>query len=108
MIKIETIVRLLEAKKAENVMVLNLTDAFVDHMVIATASSQRQLMALADAITAYAKENSVLPLVDGANQSDWVVVDIGFALIHLFKPESRLYYNLEKMWGHDALGQLEA
>lgn len=102
MIDINTIVHLLEEKKAENIVVLNLHQAFVDHIVIASASSNRQLVTLAETIMLYAKEQGLKTLMDGSNQSDWVVVDVGFALIHLFKPEARTYYNIEKMWGHDA------
>lgn len=101
MIQMDVIVRLLEEKKAENIVVLNLHQAFVEHMVIASASSHRQLVTLAETVVEYAKKEGIKPLMDGSHQSDWVVVDVGCALVHLFKPESRTYYNLEKMWGQD-------
>lgn len=99
MIDLNTIVSLLDDKKAEDIVVINLQNAFVDHMVVASASSHRQLVTLADTVTMYAKEHGVLPIVDGADQTDWIVVDVGFALVHLFKPDARTYYNIEKMWG---------
>lgn len=99
MIDLNAIVSLLDDKKAENITVMNLEQSFVDHMVVASASSHRQLVTLAETIAIYAKQHGVMPIVDGADQTDWIVVDIGFALIHLFKPEARTYYNIEKMWG---------
>lgn len=107
MIEMDAIIYLLEEKKAENILVLNLHEAFVDHMVIASASSQRQLVTLADTVMEYAKKEGIKPLVDGAHQSDWVVVDVGCALIHLFKHDARTYYNLEKMWGQNTPAHLE-
>lgn len=104
MINVQNLVSILEDKKAENVIVLELQQAFVDHMIIATASSNRQLMTLADAVVVHAKQNGIIPIVDGTQPSDWVVVDVGDTLVHLFKAEARSYYNIEKMWGQ----QLEA
>jgi ribosome-associated protein len=101
-INIQDLVSALEDKKAENIVVIDLQNAFVDHMIVATASSSRQLLTLAEAIVAYAKQQGILPIVDGAQPADWVVVDVGDTLIHLFKSEARSYYNIEKMWGHDA------
>lgn len=103
MTNIPDIVSLLEDKKAENIVVIDLRQAFVDHMIVATASSHRQLVTMADAIVEYAKKNGITPITDGMQPSDWIVVDVGDTLVHLFKEEARNYYNIEKMWGHDSL-----
>lgn len=102
MITVDTIIHILEDKKAEGIVTLNLNHAFVDHMVVATATSNRQMVTIADALVMHAKEQGLRPMVDGGSQSDWIVVDLGDALVHLFKPEARSYYNIEKMWGHSA------
>lgn len=71
-----------------------------DYMVIASGRSQRQLHAMADHLQAKLKELSAKPVgVEGARVGDWVLVDGGDVVVHLFRPEVRRFYNLEKMWG---------
>ena len=71
-------------------------------MILANSSSQRQLSAIADAVVQYAKSEGIVPYVDGDQQAEWIAIDLFDAVIHLFKPEKRLYYNLDKMWAHGA------
>lgn len=70
-----------------------------DYMVIASGSSQRQIGAMADHLLIKLKKiQSLNTTVEGRSGSDWVLIDAGDVIIHLFKPETRAFYNLEKMW----------
>lgn len=95
---------ILEDGKAEDVVVLDLADksSIADHMVIATGRSQRQVVALAERLGAALREAGYgRPAVEGARLGDWVLIDAGDLIVHVFRPEVRGYYNLEKMWGAD-------
>ena len=68
-------------------------------MIIASGRSQRHVSTLADHLTETLKEHASPVLsVEGKQQSDWVLVDCGDIVVHLFRPEARVFYNLEKMW----------
>ncbi len=96
------IVTSLEDDKAENVTVLDLAGraAFTERMVIATGLADRQISAMATHLQEKLREAGVgrVP-VEGAGGSDWVLIDAGDIVVHLFKPEARDLYALEKMWG---------
>lgn len=71
-----------------------------DYLVIASGRSQRQLHAMADHLQVRLKEHGATEVgIEGARVGDWVLVDGGDIVVHLFKPEVRRFYNLEKMWG---------
>lgn len=99
------IVKSLEDDKAEDVIVLDLAGraSFADRMVIATAIVDRQMAAIAQHIEQKLAEDAGIKRVriEGANGSDWVLIDVGDIVIHLFKPEARALYGLERMWGED-------
>ena len=70
-----------------------------DHMVIASGRSQRHVGAIADQIQKKLREAGYTHIrVEGLPQCDWVLVDAGDVIVHLFQPEIRGFYNLEKMW----------
>jgi ribosome-associated protein len=94
-------VRAAESKKAADIAVLDLTGitSFTDHFVICTGANSRQVQAISDEITFQLKERGELPLsVEGYNQAEWVLVDYGDFLVHIFSPKSREYYALERLW----------
>jgi ribosome-associated protein len=68
-------------------------------MVIATGKSQRQVGAMADHVEKALKQAGQRVTIEGMPQCDWVLVDGGDIIVHLFRPEVRTFYNLEKMWG---------
>lgn len=73
-----------------------------DYMVIASGRSQRQVGALTQHLVERLKETGADGVrVQGASQGDWVVVDAGDVVVHLFRPEVRDFYNLERMWSLD-------
>lgn len=92
----------LDDDKAENIVVIDLAGraSFADKMVIATGLADRQIAAMAQHIERKLKEIGIKRvLIEGANGSDWVLLDTGDIIVHLFKPEARELYGLEKMWG---------
>jgi ribosome-associated protein len=91
----------LDADKAEEIVTIDLTNktSIADYMVIATGRSARQLAAMADHLAMKLKSLGIVPIpVEGKDQGDWVLVDAGDVIVHLFRPEARAHYNLEKMW----------
>jgi len=98
---IEQVTAVLEDHKAEDILVLDLKGrtSICDIMVIATGKSQRQVGALADHVGKAIKHAGHSVAVEGMPQCDWVLVDGGDIIVHLFRPEVRGFYNLEKMWG---------
>jgi len=69
-------------------------------MVIATGRSQRQVVSLAERLIGVLKQSGHgQAAAEGLPHGDWVLIDAGDVIVHLFRPEVRSYYNLEKMWG---------
>jgi ribosome silencing factor RsfS/YbeB/iojap len=98
------IVASLEDDKAENVVTLDLAGkaAFCDRMVVATGLADRQITAMAEHLEKKLHEAGIKRVqIEGASGSDWVLIDAGDIIVHLFKLESRTLYGLEKMWGAD-------
>jgi ribosome-associated protein len=94
----------LDDGKAEDVVVIDLQGktSIADHMVIATGRSQRQVSALAERVLTMIRERgNGRAGSEGMRQGDWVLIDAGDVIVHLFRPEVRRFYNLEKMWGAD-------
>jgi ribosome silencing factor RsfS/YbeB/iojap len=98
------IVESLESDKAEAVVTLDLAGraAFTDRMVIATGLADRQISAMALHLEEKLAEIGIKRVqTEGSGGSDWVLIDAGDIVVHLFKPEARALYALEKMWGPD-------
>ncbi len=96
------IVGSLEDDKAEELVTLDLAGraAFADRMVIATGLADRQITAMATHLEKKLHEAGVKRVqIEGAGGSDWVLIDAGDIIVHLFKPDARALYGLEKMWG---------
>jgi ribosome-associated protein len=74
--------------------------SIADHMVIASGRSTRQVAAMAQKLAERIKrEAHFSPRIEGLPAADWVLIDAGDVVIHLFRPEVRSFYNLERMWG---------
>lgn len=90
--------------KAEDIVSINLEGktAIADHMVVASGRSQRHVGAVADHLLRRIKETGHgTARVEGLPQADWVLIDSGDVIIHIFHPEVREFYKLEKMWAAD-------
>ncbi len=94
----------LEDDKAENILAIDLAGraSFADRMVLATGLADRQIAAMATHLGEKLAEAG-FPKVrtEGATGTDWVLIDAGDIIVHLFKPDARSLYALEKMWGPD-------
>ncbi len=91
----------LDENKAEDVVVIPLAgkSEMADNMVIASGRSTRQVSALADMLFKKIKEETgIICRLEGKDSGDWVLIDCGDAVVHLFRPEVREFYQLEKMW----------
>jgi ribosome-associated protein len=101
---VDRIARWLDDAKAENVAVIDLKGktSIGDYMVIATGRSDRHVNAVAEQLLQALKdEGHERVRVEGQPQCDWVLIDTGDIIIHVFQPEIRAFYNLEKMWSAD-------
>lgn len=88
--------------KAIDPVTIDLTGktSIADAMVIATGSSQRHIAAMADHLLLRLKESGLGGLAsEGGQQSDWVLIDAGDVIVHLFRDETRRFYDLERLWG---------
>jgi nicotinate (nicotinamide) nucleotide adenylyltransferase/ribosome silencing factor RsfS/YbeB/iojap len=96
------IIASLEDGQAEDVVTIDLAGKtlIADYMVVASGRSSRQVTALTEHLLEALGRRRRLA-VEGKAQGDWVLIDAGDVIVHLFRPEIRAYYNLEKMWGAD-------
>ena len=91
--------------KAQDIVKIDLVGktSMADFMLIASGTSSRQIRAIAEnTVTEIKKNSNVNVNIEGLNQSDWVLIDAGDIIIHLFRPEVREFYSLEKMWQVDS------
>ncbi len=99
---LDIILKTLEDGKAEDILSAPVGDrtSLTDTLVIASGTSVRHVAALADALEKNLKDFGEKPRVDGKNGSgEWIILDTGNAIVHLFHPETRLKYDLEELWG---------
>lgn len=99
---IDVILTCLEDLRAIDVANIDLTgkSSIADNMVVATGTSSRQVSSLAERLLHRLKDRGLVGLKpEGLRQGDWVLIDAGDVIVHLFRPEIREFYNIEKMWG---------
>jgi ribosome-associated protein len=102
------IVHWLDEAKAEAIVTIDLKgkSSIGDFMVIASGRSDRHVGAIADQLKKKLKEAGQARVrVEGFEACDWVLIDIGDIIVHVFRPEVREFYNLEKMWSADRPGE---
>ena len=98
---LDLVLNTLEDNKAEDVVSIDLSgkSALADHMVVASGRSNRQVAALAEKLSERIKDGfGMTPRYEGKATADWVLLDAGDVIVHLFRPEVREFYQLEKMW----------
>jgi len=103
--ELKAAVKAARAKKAEEVQVLDLREAasFTDYFIILHGNSSRQNAALSEAIAQELKKDGVRPLgVEGTAHGEWILMDYGFFVVHVFSKQARDYYSLDRLWGDAA------
>lgn len=101
---IDLVLRSLDDAKAEQTVHLDITgkSSLSDHMVVTSGRSHRHVGAVADQLARDLKDAGFgKPRVEGLPHCDWVLVDGGDVIVHIFRPEVREFYNIEKMWAVD-------
>ena len=97
----DDILAALDDDKAEDVVSIPLRgrSEMADHMVICSGRSTRQVVSIAEKLSDRMKQNhGILCRTEGKDQGDWVLIDAGDVIVHVFRPEVREFYQLEKMW----------
>ena len=98
---IEVIKAALEDVKAQDIQVLDVRDkqSITDYMVIATGTSNRQINAMLDKVREEVKKQGLKPLgEEGKGDSDWVLLDLDIAIVHMMTASARQFYDLERLW----------
>lgn len=89
-------------KKASDVVVLDLrnTPAFTDFFILCSGANNRQVKAIADAVEEALKAAKIRPAhVEGYDKAEWILMDYFSFIVHVFSPQMRLFYSLERLWG---------
>src|SRR6218665_1355819 len=101
---IDLVLKSLDDAKAEQTVAIDITgkSSLTDHMVVTSGRSNRHVSAVADQlVTALRDAGFGKPRIEGLPHADWVLVDAGDVIVHIFRPEVREFYNIEKMWAVD-------
>jgi ribosome-associated protein len=89
-------------KKASNIVVLDLrhTPAFTDYFILCSGQNHRQVKAIADAVEEALRASRIKPAhVEGYDRAEWVLMDFFSFIVHVFTPQTREFYSLERLWG---------
>lgn len=99
---LKNIVESIEDKKGENIRVIDVTGLteVTDYMIIASGNNTNQVQAICDNVTDnLAKEFSIIPKnTEGYHNAEWILVDCGDYIIHVFDKDQRMFYNIERIW----------
>lgn len=103
---LETVVKAADSKRAEEIVALDVANVslLADYFVIMQANSERQVKAIADEIEEKVAATGVqVRDIEGKNAANWVLLDFGDVVVHVFRTETRQFYNLEKLWAEAPL-----
>lgn len=97
---LQIVMETLDENKAEDIVNIDLQGktSIASYMVVASGTSQRHVASLAEHIHQKLKAAGYTSSIEGAEKADWVLIDAFDVIVHIFKPEVREFYNLEKMW----------
>ena len=100
---VELIEKTLSAGKAEDIVVIDLSGktALADYLVVATGRAPRHVTALGEQVQLRLKKTGVPAAIEGNDTGDWVIVDAGDVIVHVFHPETRELYCIEELWGEE-------
>ena len=90
----------LDDMKAEDILTIDLRDksSIGDYMVVSSGRSQRHVGSVADRVVEDLHKAGIAARIEGVPHCDWVLIDAGDVIVHLFRPEVRAFYNIEKIW----------
>ena len=93
-------VKTLDEGKADNIVIIDLQGktSIASYMVVASGTSQRHVASLAEKVQENLKAAGFKSAVEGEEKADWVLIDAFDVIVHIFKPEVREFYSIEKMW----------
>ena len=95
------IINTLDSNKAINIVTIDLANksSIADYMIIASGTSSRHIQALSEQVLKQFKENGIInSKIEGTDSNDWKLIDGIDLIVHIFNPEKRKFYELEKMW----------
>ena len=98
----QRIVDIASDRQAQDIILLDIREiaSFADYFVICSGTSERQIKAVADTIMETLQQDGFYAVhTEGAPSSGWVLIDYGSVIVHVFAPEEREYYRLERLWG---------
>ncbi len=97
---LQIIEKVLDDNKAEDVTVIDLQGktSLANQMVVASGTSNRHVASIAEKLMETLKKSGYKATIEGLEKADWVLIDAFDVIVHLFRPEVRSFYNLEKMW----------
>ena len=101
---LDIVLHSLDDAKAEDTVAIDIAgkSSLADHMVVTSGRSNRHVSAVADQVVKALRDNGFSkPRIEGLPHADWVLVDGGDVIVHIFRPEVREFYNIEKMWQAD-------
>lgn len=100
----------MDQNKAEDITVIPLNEksALADYMIIASGLNTRHVMALSEFVEEVVAGRGVRTRIEGKQNGDWVLADLGDVIVHIFRPEVRAFYNIEKIWMDDFDGLMPA
>jgi len=101
---LDIVLHSLDDAKAEDTVAIDIAgkSSLADHMVVTSGRSNRHVSAVADQVVKALRDNGFgKPRIEGLPHADWVWVDGGDVIVHIFRPEVREFYNIEKMWQAD-------
>ena len=106
---LELVVKAADGRRAEDIVAMKVDQIspMADYFVVMTGGSNRQVQAITNAIVEMAHEHQIkIGSVEGKNAAQWVLVDLGDVVVHIFREETRHFYNLEKLWSDAPLVDL--
>ena len=101
----QLVIEALEDLKAEKISDIDVEGAasFTDRMVFASGNSNRHVKSIANSVIEKAKENDIVPLgVEGEDIGDWILIDLGDVVVHIMLPDTREFYDIERLWSEEA------